>query len=113
MRGSTSAALAFALLALSAARPAAAQTTLSLDGGAASVSVPVRGIEKMDHDTLFAMAPSFMMAALTRVLADQPDAVPGLTDEMGEAIMAGEAWGTGGEGRDGFLAVADFPTPLK
>ena len=27
--------------------------------------------------------------------------------------MAGEAWGTGGEGRDGFLAVADFPTPLK
>lgn len=106
-------AVALPLMALAVAAPIAhAQATLPLNGGAASVAAPADA-EKMDHDTLFAMAPSFMMAALTRVLTDQPDAVAGLTDEMGEAIMAGEAWGTGGETRNGFLAVADFPVPLK
>jgi hypothetical protein len=92
-----------------AVTPAVAQTT-QLNGEAASIILPPR-TEKMDQDTLGAMAPTIMGFALTRRLAEQPTTAMEPMTAMAAAVMSGEGWMMQGETKDGGFFVADFPIP--
>ncbi len=111
MRSSKGARLIFASVVALLAAPAIARTSsTSLNGGAASIILPPTA-EKMDHDTLGAMAPTIMGFALTCRLAEQPTTAMGSMTAMAEAVMSGEGWITKGEVKDGIFFIADFPIP--
>lgn len=101
--------IALAPVAASAQRPAA-PAALSLAAGAASVALPGKP-EKMDEDTLAAMAPSFISLAMFRLLAEHPAAAQDLAPQMVEAVLSGEGWAT--PAGQPFFAVADFPAPKQ